>query len=172
MLSYKSEYKQPKFDSFLYKFSLDYPGYAMIVGVIYFLVFVFLIAEYMPNFFIGFSCLFLVEILLAVGHPVISHYVKYYKHIVEYIFDEEEIKVVEDNGKNSYSIKYNDIVDITLKWMDNRKVGQGYYLIITMHKRTHINPIDVLLSENKSEVIKLLEEKVGFRIDTQNVYNY
>ena len=43
----------------------------------------------MPNFMTGFLLLLFVEVLIAVAYPIIKHNVKYYKHIVEYTFDEE-----------------------------------------------------------------------------------
>jgi len=169
MLSYKGEYKQPEFDSFLYKFSLDYPFYAVVAGILFFIVFCIFFAQYMTSFFVAFVCLAVIEVLIASVHPIIKHFVIYHKHTVEYTFEEDEIKVIVDNGENSYSLKYNDICDLELKWMENRSVGQGYYLTIRMNKRTNLEPVDLLLFDNKSEVIKLLEDKVGFKVETQYV---
>ena len=167
MLSYKSEYRQPKFDSFTYKLSIDYPIYAIIGGMLFFIIFCIFFAQYMPNFMTGFLLLLFVEVLIAVAYPIIKHNVKYYKHIVEYTFDEEEIKIVSDNGKNVSNIKYSDINDVILDYMENRRIGVGYYLTLTLSKRLHSEPIDLILSDNKSEVIKLLEDKIGFRVESK-----
>lgn len=167
MLSYKSEYRQPKFDSFMYKLSIDYPIYAILGGILFFIFFLIFLAQYMPSFWVGFIILAVVEIVIAAVYPIIKHNVKYYKHIVEYTFDEEEIKIVSDNGKNVSNIKYSDINDVVLDWMENRRIGVGYYLTLTLSKRLHSEPIDLILSDNKSEVIKLLEDKIGFRVESK-----